>query len=251
VSNSRYVHAGHDPASPVVRTGDPAMPESQACCVDQHWTVPIDGDRLRRARQRAGLSQEALAGAAGVSVTTVGRLERRDRLRCHFVTRWRIAAAVGAHPQAITAVPDLEAVRIFDVGPWNRGPVRTCSASFPARADQLAEARAFLRRMLAGCPLADELVLICSELAANAIEHSASARPGGHFTVHAEVRDGDYAWVEVEDLGGRWERTEPSDARGRGLVVVDELAAYWDIRGDDTGRVVCARLDWPARGDLA
>ena len=41
------------------------------------------------------------------------------------------------------------------------------------------------------------------------------------------------------------------DARGRGLVVVDELAAYWDIRGDDTGRVVCARLDWPARGDLA
>jgi hypothetical protein len=34
-------------------------------------------------------------------------------------------------------------------------------------------------------------------------------------------------------------------------VVVDELAAYWDIRGDDTGRVVCARLDWPVSSDLA
>jgi anti-sigma regulatory factor (Ser/Thr protein kinase)/DNA-binding XRE family transcriptional regulator len=227
------------------------MPESRACCVDQHWTVPIDGERLRRARKRAGLSQEAVADAAGVSVTTVGRLERRDRLRCHFVTRWRIAAAVGAHPKAITAVPDAGAAQVFDVHPGSPGPCRTCSATFAACADQLREARAFLRRMLAGCPLADDLVLICSELAANAIEHSASAQPGGQFTVHAEVRDGDYAWIEVEDQGGRWERTEPSDARGRGLVVVDELAAYWDIRGDDTGRVVCARLDWPARGDLA
>jgi anti-sigma regulatory factor (Ser/Thr protein kinase) len=105
--------------------------------------------------------------------------------------------------------------------------------------------------MLAGCPLADDLVLICSELAANAVRHSVSARPGGQFTVRAEVRDGDYAWIEVEDQGGRWERKERSDVRGRGLVVVDELAAYWDIRGDDTGRVVCARLDWPGLGDLA
>jgi DNA-binding XRE family transcriptional regulator len=189
VSNSPYVHAGHDPASPVVRTGDPAMPESQACCVDQHWTVPIDGDRLRRARKRAGLSQEAVADAAGVSVTTVGRLERRDRLRCHFVTRRQLAAAVGAHPKAITAVPDVGA-QVFDVRPGSLGPCRTCSATFMARADQLGEARAYLRRMLAGCPLADELVLICSELATNAIEHSAPAgsSPSTRRSVTATMR---------------------------------------------------------------
>jgi anti-sigma regulatory factor (Ser/Thr protein kinase)/DNA-binding XRE family transcriptional regulator len=226
------------------------MPESQACCVDQRWTVPIDGDRLRQARARAGLSQEAVADAAGVSVTTIGRLERRDRLRCHFVTRWRIAAAVGAHPKAITAASDPRAAQIFQAGPWSPMPGRSCSGTFPARADQLREARAFLRRMLTGCPLADELLLICSELATNAVQHTDSARPGGQFTVRAEVRDGDYAWIEVEDQGGRWERKERSDVRGRGLVVVDELAAYWDIRGDDTGRVICARLDWPARSDL-
>jgi anti-sigma regulatory factor (Ser/Thr protein kinase)/DNA-binding XRE family transcriptional regulator len=222
------------------------MPASQACCVDQHWTVPIDGERLRRARMSAGLSQEDVADVAGVSVDTVGRLERQDRLRCHFRTRARIAAAVGAHPKAITAVPDAGAARIFHVSPASAGPGRACSGTFPARADQLREARAFLRRMLAGCPLADDVVLICSELAANAVEHSASTRVGGQFTVRAEVRDGDYAWIEVEDQGGPWVRQERSDARGRGLVVVDELAAYWDIRGDDTARVVCARLDWPA-----
>jgi serine/threonine-protein kinase RsbW len=191
-----------------------------------------------------------VADAAGVSVGTVGRLERGERMRCHFVTRWRIAAVVGAHPKAITAAPGTREPVVFGARPGERGPGWSCAATFPARADQVAEARAFLRRMLAGCPLADEVLLACSELASNAVCHSASARPGGQFTVRAEVRDGDYAWVEVEDQGGRWERTEHSDTRGHGLAVVDELAAYWDIRGDDTGRVVCARLDWPAPGDL-
>jgi len=99
--------------------------------------------------------------------------------------------------------------------------------------------------MLADRPVVDDLLLICSELAANAVQHSASARPGGAFIIRAEVRDGDYVWVEVEDEGGRWDGTRRSDERGRGLAVVEKVAAYWDIRSDDTGRVICARLDWP------
>ena len=120
-----------------------------------------------------------------------------------------------------------------------------CSRTFPARADQVSRARAFLGRVLADCPMADDAVLICSELATNAILHSDSARPGGHFTVRAEVREGDYVWLEAEDQGGRWAEGEPSDVRGRGLEIVAELADYWDVRGDDIARVVCARLDWP------
>jgi anti-sigma regulatory factor (Ser/Thr protein kinase) len=122
----------------------------------------------------------------------------------------------------------------------------TCSRTFAARPDQVAEARAFLRRMLEGCRFIDDVVLICSELAANAILHSDSSAEGGWLTVRARVRDGDYVWVEVEDQGGRWaDDGESGDQRGRGLEIVCMLADYWDIRGDDTGRVVCARIDWP------
>jgi anti-sigma regulatory factor (Ser/Thr protein kinase) len=82
--------------------------------------------------------------------------------------------------------------------------------------------------------------------------HSDSKRPGGRFTVRAEVREGDYAWIEVEDQGGRWAPGESPDQGGRGLMIVSALADYWDIRGDDTARLVCARLDWPgATGDRA
>ena len=120
-----------------------------------------------------------------------------------------------------------------------------CSRTFPARADQVSLARAFLGRVLADCPATGDVVLICSELATNAVLHSDSARSGGQFTVRAEVREGDYVWLEVEDQGGRWVENEHSDLRGRGLGIVAELADYWDVRGDDTVRVVCARLDWP------
>jgi serine/threonine-protein kinase RsbW len=123
--------------------------------------------------------------------------------------------------------------------PW------TCSRAFPAQAAQIGQARAFLSRILAGCPVLDDLLLICSELATNAVLHSDSARPGGQFTVRAEVREGDYVWIEVEDQGGRWAEAGHSEQCGRGLMIVAQLADYWDVRGDDTGRIVCARLDWP------
>jgi anti-sigma regulatory factor (Ser/Thr protein kinase) len=259
VSESRFAHAGHVPGSPLVVTGIPDMPRAPACCLGQHWIVILDGERLRQARKTRGLSQRALAEEAGVGVRTVGKLEGQARPRCHFRTRARLATALGAHPQALTATPEgPSGAPITTVGlmraAHGEGEMAygwKCSRTFPARADQVGQARAFVGRVLAGCPVLDELLLICSELASNAVQHSDSARPGGQFTVRAEVREGDYAWIEVEDQGGRWVRTDRSDERGRGLVVVDGVAAYWDIRGDDTGRAVCARLDWPASGDPA
>jgi hypothetical protein len=46
---------------------------------------------------------------------------------------------------------------------------RKYSQTFPAYADQISQARAFLRRALAGCAMAEDAVLICSELATNAV----------------------------------------------------------------------------------
>jgi anti-sigma regulatory factor (Ser/Thr protein kinase) len=99
--------------------------------------------------------------------------------------------------------------------------------------------------------MADDALLICSELATNAILHSESGKPGGWFAVRAEVGDGDYLWIEIEDQGGRWAEGERSDLCGRGLEIVAMLADYWDVRGDDTGRVVCTRLDWSSQGTAA
>lgn len=123
-----------------------------------------------------------------------------------------------------------------------------CSRTFPARADQVRVVRAFFALVLTGWPRIDDAMLIFCELATNAVLHSASARPGGYFIVRVVVREGDYLWIEVEDQGGPW-TARIAGLGGRGLGIVAELADYWDVRGDDTGRVVCARMDWPVHDD--
>ncbi len=52
------------------------------------------GERLRRARERAGLGQRDLAIAAGVGVATITRLER-GQTQARPVTVRRLAAALG------------------------------------------------------------------------------------------------------------------------------------------------------------
>ena len=70
---------------------------------------------------------------------------------------------------------------------------------YPGRPDQVRDARRAVARHLAGCPALDDAVRITSELASNAVLHSASR--GEFFTVRAEWH-ADYVWVEAEDLGG-------------------------------------------------
>jgi anti-sigma regulatory factor (Ser/Thr protein kinase) len=115
----------------------------------------------------------------------------------------------------------------------------------PARPDQVRVARAFLAAVLAGCPAADDAILCISELAANSCVHSASGKAGGTFTVRAEIHEGSYVWIEVEDNGGLWNRHAHPDGRPHGLDIVRALAADWGIDGDPlTGWTVWARLDW-------
>src|SRR5579875_2900685 len=93
-----------------------------------------------------------------------------------------------------------------------------------------------------GSPLVDDAVLICSELASNAVLHSGSRCPGGEFVVRIEAHTGDYLWVEVEDQGGLWAGREATDESGRGLHIVATLAEEWGIEGDAQARVVWGRL---------
>ena len=82
--------------------------------------------------------------------------------------------------------------------------LRTTGVTYPGSPEHISAVRADLRPLLRGCPMADDVILCASELAANAAIHSHSRLPGGTFTVRAKISPGDYAWIEVEDNGGPW-----------------------------------------------
>jgi hypothetical protein len=115
--------------------------------------------------------------------------------------------------------------------------------------------------------VAEELVLVASELATNAIQHSKSG-DGGRFTVTVRVRHGDYARIDVGDQGGKSTPRDPGNADsslGKGLAIVGALAGEgnWGLdplaptRPPDhghpveetaPGHVAWARIPWPPVG---
>jgi anti-sigma regulatory factor (Ser/Thr protein kinase) len=100
-------------------------------------------------------------------------------------------AAARAHDQATAPAAPLGAVP--------EHPATRFQRTFPGRTDQVSQVRREIAAHLAGCPAADDLVLIASELAANAVLHSQSR--GESFTVRCQA-DPACVRVEVEDLGG-------------------------------------------------
>ena len=127
------------------------------------------------------------------------------------------------------------------------GPSRTWSRTFPGRPDQIRHARQCLAPILDSCPVADDAILCLSELATNSVIHSDSRKPGGTFTVRAEIRDGEYVRLEVHDGGGPWLERRHTHGRAHGLAIVRDLATDSGVRGDAlAGWIAWARLDWPA-----
>jgi two-component sensor histidine kinase len=129
-----------------------------------------------------------------------------------------------------------------------RAPEATAfERAYPGTMNQPRGVRVDLTEIAGACPVIDELVLLGSELAANAVLHSRSGHPGGMFTVRATLYPGDYVWVEVIDQGGPWVADGHDDEHGRGLAVVAMIAGdgNWGIEGDTSARVAWFRLDWP------
>ncbi|HEY4868188.1 MAG TPA: ATP-binding protein [Candidatus Dormibacteraeota bacterium] len=118
--------------------------------------------------------------------------------------------------------------------------------AYDGRPDQIQHVRAFLAGILDGCPVADNAVLIGDELATNAVRHSNSGKPGGRFSVHVELHEPDYLWIEVKDEGSPpWTPRSPDGEPWHGLNIVRQFAGHanWGVDGDIRGWVVWARLD--------
>jgi anti-sigma regulatory factor (Ser/Thr protein kinase) len=106
--------------------------------------------------------------------------------------------------------------------------------------------RHFVGQLIQGCPVIDDVILLASELATNAVRHTASG-PDGTFCVLVQVIDG-CVRVEVHDLGSV---TAPAVRRlgspgesGAGLAVVEAIADRWSFHGGELGRVVWFEMDW-------
>ena len=108
----------------------------------------------------------------------------------------------------------------------------------PTSAGEVRRALAddLVRRGLA-TEVVDDAALLASELVGNSVRH-AYPLPGGVLRVGWEVEDGRVV-LRVTDGGGRQaphvRDAGPRDVRGRGLAIVDALAADWGVDRQENG----------------
>jgi serine/threonine-protein kinase RsbW len=116
---------------------------------------------------------------------------------------------------------------------------------FRGHPDQVAEARQYVSDLLEGGAATNDAILCVSELAANAVAHSRSGRPGGWFTVRAAISDSGRLRIGISDEGGPWAPVLLTDGQhGRGLAIVRKLAQAWGVSTDsDDGRTVWFEVD--------
>ncbi len=110
-------------------------------------------------------------------------------------------------------------------------------AAFEHRPTAVREARTFVERELRHFDprLVEMAVLLVSELATNAVVHTGSA-----FTVRI-VLDSTLVRIEVTDSGAgapTVRHPEPVSTNGRGLLIVQELAASWGVERSEDEKTV-------------
>lgn len=115
----------------------------------------------------------------------------------------------------------------------------------PGEEHQLAILRRWLAALLPDNSTRDDLLIVATELATNAVRHTASGQ-GGWFAV-------EITWlksvirVAVADCGGPTEPLvveDPAAENGRGLLVVRGLSERIGVSGSHLGRLVWAEIRW-------
>jgi serine/threonine-protein kinase RsbW len=124
--------------------------------------------------------------------------------------------------------------------------LRWCAA-FPGQEREARQVRRWLASLLPDCEARDDVTSVATELATNAIRHTASGR-GGRFIVEITWDAGNVR-VAVADGGaptGPHLAAGGDDEHGRGLILLAGLASQAGVLGDSRGRVVWADVPWAA-----
>jgi serine/threonine-protein kinase RsbW len=125
--------------------------------------------------------------------------------------------------QTLTAAADLSTA------------TRRCAGSFPGRRDQVRLIRGILSAFFDDSPAAPDAILLVSELAANAVTHSASGQPGGLLIIRAETSPAICVRAEVEDQGSTWDGNLSTAQPPHGLFILRALSADSGTRRGQDG----------------
>lgn len=164
-------------------------------------------------------------------------------------------AGGGIMTTAASYNPDLRAPA---AAPVERPPfIAWWTRHFRGSADQVVEVRHWIEDLLPDCAARADVLLLASELSANAVVHSRSGEAGGQFSVDvdwapglARVVIGDQGSAQAMVLAPRPAGPAPLAESGRGLLLVDGVADDWGTVSRPNRRWVWADVAWQARGGL-
>ncbi len=242
----RYARAGHPP--PLV-----AEPNGTTRWLDEGLAPPL-GAQLRGGAYRE--AEDHLGVGSALVLYTDGLVERRDEVLDVGLDRLAAAAndcpgdATALAERLVAAMPDSELPDDVAVLALTRtaGPGEPLEIRLPAEPGSLARLRRVLRRWMAQAGIegeaAADLLLVCGEAAANAVEHALDPDPAA-FVVGIGQEDGETV-VRVRDHG-RW-RDRPSQShRGRGLPIMRALVRDVEIERTPAGTTTTLRGDFGGR----
>ena len=124
--------------------------------------------------------------------------------------------------------------------------VRRWCRTFPGTNRQVGVVRQFLATYLDNRPEAEIAQFVASELVTNALRHTRSGHPDGHFRLTLDAGD-NLLIIAVTDQGGpadppQVHHADPDATSGRGLYLVQDMATIWGVYGDQPSRTVWALL---------
>jgi hypothetical protein len=112
--------------------------------------------------------------------------------------------------------------------------------------EQGQQVRAALRSFLAACPVADEVITVAWELAANACLYSDSRKPGGQFGITVHDFTSDYVYAEVRDQGSTWDADLSQAAESpHGLYLMQQIATTYGAAGGRRGWIIWFTVNYP------
>jgi hypothetical protein len=239
----RYASAGHLP-SLLALPGEPTarMPGASGPPLGLGWG--------RFAEHRLTLPPGAV-----VAFYTDGLVERRGEDLDSNIDR--LASLISADGSSVARVPDRLVETLAEAGTDDDIAIlvarvsdtvgqRTAVFEVPPSAVALSEARRFATRTLAAWELpesvAEDAILIVSELVTNAIVHG---RPPVRLRLVRAPRE---LAIEVDDDASAIPRklhASLEDINGRGLAIVAEIGSRWAARANGRGKTVWSTLPIP------